>query len=122
MKNIITLFLAGALSSTVLAKTTHLECTYINLKNTVNTHRLVIDTEKNTGSFIDGSSSYVGKLFSDGTSYWFTVNTLPGTVLDFRKKHIVNRTDFSYQWHYYLNSHTFVGGTCTVVEPPKTQF
>lgn len=54
------------------AKVINLACEWINLRNERKPLQVSMDTDYNTAS-ISGAFNGSGKLFSDGSAYWFTV-------------------------------------------------
>ena len=125
--------LAAMVATTAQAKEVHLDCSYATTEGRSEVTKIMLDTEKNMGStyerlftkvkekswmseggtFVYPVGSGTGKLYSDGTHYWFSVPKSSGY-----DKFQIDRNDLTIVMDGMSPSPT---GTCKVIEAPRTK-
>lgn len=99
------------------SKVIALDCIYPGSKNKLPvqlTVRLSMDTESQMASATNDEGGKTGKLFSDGSHYWFTTGTR-----DISYKYQINRHDLSVDIELNIDSGQIKANTrgqCTIAE------
>jgi len=96
----------------------NLNCSYEHLKGTDKDEpfSLLINPELKQGAI----KGFAGELHTDGEFYWFTINTVPGSALDFRQQYQVDRKNLTFSVKMFVLNESFTG-LCEISKQEKNK-
>ncbi|MFT5875878.1 MAG: hypothetical protein ACI8WT_004878 [Clostridium sp.] len=107
IKKFILLFATLNVAISTSASEINLNCSYDHLKGTDKDKpfSVLVNPELKQGA-IKGVSA---KLHTDGELYWFTINKLPSSAVDFREQYQINRKNLILSVKIFAMNKSFTG-------------